>query len=164
MSADEIVETGIPLPRMAEVRAVTPLTLLVTWAEGARAGRTDRVDLAPVVETFRIFRPLRKNEALFATARLGDDGDTVVWAGDNLEMHAETIELLAEQTMSPQDFVAFLKRNRLTQDAAAAILGYSRRQIGYFTTTGPIPRVVALACKGYEAEQARQRVADTLRA
>ena len=161
MSADEIVETGIALPRIAEVRAVAPLTLLVTWAEGARAGRTDRVDLAPVVETFRIFRPLRKNEALFATARLGDDGDTVVWAGDNLEMHAETIKLLAEQTMSPQDFVAFLKRNRLTQDAAAAILGYSRRQIGYFTTAGPIPRVVALARKGYEAEQARQRVAGT---
>jgi len=163
MSANDIVDTGIPLPRMAEVRAVAPLTLLVSWAEGARAGRTDRVDLAPVVETFKIYRPLRRNDALFATACLGEDGDTVIWAGDNLEMHAETLESLAEQSMLPQDFVAFLKRNRLTQEAAATILGYSRRQIGYFTTTGPIPRVVALACKGYEAEQARGRVGHTVR-
>jgi hypothetical protein len=162
MSANEIVDTGVPLPRMAAVRAAAPLTLLVTWAEGARAGRTDRVDLAPIVETLKIFRPLRKDDALFATAHLGEDGDTVLWAGDNLEMHAETLESLAEQSMSPQDFVAFLKRNRLTQEAAAAILGYSRRQIGYFTTTGPIPRVVALACKGYEAEQAKGRVAGTV--
>lgn len=100
MSANEIVDTGMPLPRMDEVRAVAPLTLLVTWAEGARAGRTDRVDLARVVETFKIFRPLRKNEALFATARLAEDGDTVVWAGDNLEMHAETVERLAAQEMT----------------------------------------------------------------
>jgi hypothetical protein len=163
MSASERVDSGVPLPRMAEVRAVAPLTLLVSWVEGTRAGRTDMVDLAPVIETLKIFRPLRKNEALFATARLGEDGDTVVWAGDNLEMHAETVESLAEQAMSPQDFVAFLKRNRLTQEAAATILGYSRRQIGYFTTTGPIPRVVSLACKGYEAEQARQRITDTVR-
>jgi hypothetical protein len=164
MSANDVVDTGVPLPRMAEVRTAGPLTLMVTWAEGARAGRTDRVDLAPVIDTLKIFRPLRRNEALFATVRLGDQGDTVVWAGDNLEMHAETVELLAEQAMSPQDFIAFLKRNRLTQEAAAAILGYSRRQIGYFTTTGPIPRVVALACKGYEAEQLRTRTIDTLRA
>lgn len=100
MSANEIGGTGIPLPRMAEVRAVAPLTLLVTWAEGARAGRTDCLDLAPVIETFKSFRLLRKNESLFATARLGEAGDTVAWAGDNLEMHAEAIELLAEQTMS----------------------------------------------------------------
>jgi len=162
MSANDIVDTGIPLPRLAEVRAVAPLTLVVSWADGARAGRTDRIDLAPIVETLKIFRPLRRNDVLFATARLGEDGDTVVWAGDNLELHAETLESLAEQSMSPQDFVAFLKRNRLTQEAAATILGYSRRQIGYFTTTGPIPRVVALACKGYEAGQARQRMIGTV--
>jgi len=28
-----------------------------------------------------------------------------------------------------------------------------RRRVGTFTTTGPIPRVVALACKGYAFEQ-----------
>ena len=66
--------------------------------------------------------------------------------------------MLAEQSMSPQDFVGFMKRNELTQEAAAAILGYSRRQIGYFTTTGPIPRVVALACKGYEKEKIDEAV------
>jgi len=158
MSANDIVDTGIPLPRIGHVQAAAPLTLVVSWTEGSRAGRVDRIDLAPIINSFKIFRPLRKNEALFDTACLGDDGDTVVWDGPDLEMSAETIELLAEQTMSPDDFCAFLKRNDLTQDAAASILGYSRRQIGYFTTTGPIPRVVALACKGYESERIKERL------
>jgi hypothetical protein len=51
--------------------------------------------------------------------------------------------------MTPQDFIAFMERYDLTEEAVAAVLGYSRRQIGYFKTAGPIPRVVALACKGY---------------
>lgn len=152
MSANDIVDTGLPLPRLSAVRAAGALSLSVTWAEGTRAGRTETVDLAPVINTFKIFRPLRKDEALFGTARLGEDGDTVVWSGEDLELSAETLEALARQTMAPADFVAFMARHRLTQEAAASILGYSRRQIGYFTTTGPIPRVVAWACKGYEAE------------
>ena len=150
MSANDIEDTGTPLPRIANLRAASPLTLIVTWAEGSRAGCVDRIDLAPVINTYKIFRPLRKNQALFETAHLIEDGDVVAWNGADLELSAEAIEGLAEQIMTPQDFVAFMKRNNLTQEACAAILGYSRRQIGYYTTTGPIPRVVALACKGYE--------------
>jgi hypothetical protein len=154
MSANEIEHSGIVLPRIAKIIAVSPLTLVVKWEEGGkRAGRVDRVDLSPIINTYKIFRPLRKNEALFKTAHLIEDGDVVAWDGPDLELPAEAIESLAEQIMSPQDFVAFLKRNKLTQEAAAAILDYSRRQIGYFVTTGPIPRVVTLACKGYEAEK-----------
>lgn len=151
MSATDIEDTGVPLPRMSEVRALAPLSIAVTWAAGLRAGRTEVVDLSPVIGSYKIFRPLRKNEKLFATARLIEDGDAVAWDGDDLELSAEAIESLAEQSMSPEDFAAFMARNNLTLEAVAAILGYSRRQIGYYTTTGPIPRVVALACKGYEA-------------
>src|SRR5262245_2428187 len=66
-------------------------------------------------------------------------------------MPAELIEDIANEAMTPQDFVGFLRRNDLTQEAAAALLGYSRRQIENFVSTGLIPRVVALACFGYEA-------------
>jgi len=145
---------------MGDIRPASPLTLIVTWSEGHRAGQVDRIDLAPVINTYKIFRPLRKNETLFNTACLADDGSTVVWEGRDLELSAEAIELLAEQIMSPAEFTAFMKRNNLTEEAVAAILDYSRRQIGYFKTTGPIPRVVALACKGYEKEMLDEAMAN----
>jgi hypothetical protein len=147
---EDVIDTGIPLPRISNVRAAAPATLIVTWAEGRRAGQVDRIDIAPIINTYKIFRPLRKNQKLFKTAHLTDDGDVVTWAGDDLELSAEAIESVAEQIMTPTEFVAFMKRNKLTEEAIASILDYSRRQIGYFKTTGPIPRVVALACKGYE--------------
>jgi hypothetical protein len=152
MSANDIEHTGIPLPRIAHVDTWSPLTLVVTWAEGRRAGQVDRIDVAPIINTYKIFCPLRNDEDLFAMARVSEDGDSVIWAeNDDLELPAEALEELAEQTMTPQDFVAFMKRNNLTEEAVAAVLGYQRRQIGYYKSTGPIPRVVALACRGYEA-------------
>jgi len=53
--------------------------------------------------------------------------------------------------MSGDGFKAFLFRNHLTLDAAAAILGISRRQAADFAKDKPVPRLVALACAGYEA-------------
>jgi hypothetical protein len=94
---------------------------------------------------------------LFATAHLVEDGEVVAWDGPDLEMTAELIETLAQEAMTPEDFAQFLARNKLTHESAAALLGRSRRQIEYYLKRGPIPRVVALACFGYEALAARQR-------
>jgi hypothetical protein len=127
--------------------------LRVTWSEGARLGETQIVDLSPVIAAYKIYRALRNDDALFRTAHLTEGGDVVAWKGDDLEMTAELIQELAEQTMTPADFAKFLERNDLTQEAAAMILGRSRRQIGYYLTTGPIPRVVALACYGFETQK-----------
>lgn len=152
MSANDIgYNSGIPLPRIGRlVSTARPLGIVVEWANGFRTG-IETIDLSPIIYSYRIFRPLRNNQALFQTARLINDGDAVAWDGPDLELSAEAIEALAEQTMTPRDFVAFLERNNLSQKAVAAFFGYSRRQIGYYTTTGPIPRIVALACLGYEA-------------
>jgi hypothetical protein len=151
MSATEIEDTGTPLPRISEIRALPDFRLAIAWAEGSRRGRTDLVDLAPVIYTYKLYRPLRNNEELFQTARLVDDGNVVAWGDGRIDMSGELIEDIANETMTPQDFASFLERNGLTQEAAAALLGYSRRQIGNFVSIGPIPRVVALACYGYEA-------------
>jgi len=43
------------------------------------AGLVDRVDLSPIINSYKIFRPLRKNEARVETAHLIDDGDVVAW-------------------------------------------------------------------------------------
>src|SRR5215510_4243165 len=151
MSATEFQDTGVSLPRISEIRALPDFRLAIAWVKGSRTGRTEFVDLAPVINTYKLYRPLRNNEELFQTARLVDDGKVVEWGDGTIEMSAELIEDIANEAMTPQDFASFLQRNDLTQETAAALLGYSRRQIGNFASTGPIPRVVALACYGYEA-------------
>jgi hypothetical protein len=158
MSAtEEILDTGAPMARIARIRVIGPTTVEINWSEGARAGRTDVLDLTPLIGSYKVYRPLRGNVDLFATAHLIEDGDVVAWDGPDLEMTGELIETLAEQTMTPEDFGHFLARNNLTHEAAAALLGRSRRQIEYYLQRGPIPRIVALACFGYEALLARDR-------
>jgi hypothetical protein len=160
MNAIDMNET--PLPTIARIETRPGLSVSVTWADGARAGRTDEVDLSPVINSYKIFRPLRQNAALFNSAHLLEDGYVIAWDGDDLEMTADMVSQLAEQTMTPADFAEFLRVHQLTQAQAAAMLGRSRRQIGYYLKAGPIPRIVALACKGYAAERAetlKQRAA-----
>lgn len=153
MSASDIIDTGIFMPRVASVRPLPGTKVEVSWAAGNRAGKREVIDLAPIIGTYTIFRPLRNNDTLFGTVKVLENGSVIAWDGDDLELSADAVEALAEQTMTPAAFNAFMQRFNLTETAVAAILGYSRRQIGYFKTTGPIPRVVALACKGYEFEQ-----------
>jgi Protein of unknown function (DUF2442) len=156
MNASEMVDTGLPMARIASLRVIGPTSLEIGWAEGARAGRTDLVDVTPVIGTYKVYRQLRNDPKLFATAHLKDEGYVVAWDGFDIDMSAETIEALAEESMTPAEFAAFLDRNHLTQDAAAALLGRSRRQICYYLNPGPVPRVVALACVGYEALKHRK--------
>jgi hypothetical protein len=152
-----MLDTGIPAARIAAVRVAGSAALEIAWADGARAGRTDVVDVTPVIGTYKVFRPLRSNPKLFETAHLTDDGYAVAWDGFDVDMSAEVIETIAQESMSPTDFASFLDRNNLTQDAAAALLGRSRRQICYYLNPGPVPRVVALACVGYETLMKRHK-------
>ena len=66
------------------------------------------------------------------------------------------VERLAEEAMTGSEFKAFLRRRGLTYEAAAALLGRSRRQIGYYVAGSSklIPRLVALACFGLSAREA----------
>ena len=95
MSVTEMIDSGLAMPRLAALRVAGPSQLELVWAEGARAGRTETIDLAPLLGSYKIYRPLRSNAALFATARLSENGELVAWAGENLEMTAEMIEHLA---------------------------------------------------------------------
>jgi hypothetical protein len=155
MSENEFIDSGIPAPRIGGIRVGPDYHLEVTWDEGERAGRTDCVDLLPAISSYKFYRPLRNNEPLFATVRLADGGYAVEWGAHDIDMSAETLEVLARESMSSADFAEFLRRNNLTQQAAAIMLGRSRRQIGYYLNPGPVPRIVALACFGYEALRRR---------
>jgi hypothetical protein len=152
MSATEMIDTGNPMPRVADVRPVDAAQRLVrvTWAEGNRVGRTEIVDLSPLIDTHRFYTPLRDDSPLFDSVHLVDNGAAIAWGDDAIDMAAGSVERLAAETMSADDFRAFLRRNNLTQENAAKILGRSRRSIAAYANQGGIPRIVALACRGYE--------------
>jgi hypothetical protein len=150
MSANDIVDSGIELPRMASVQPLNDFVLKVRWSEGPRKGWEDLVDLSPAIFSYKVYRPLR-NEDVFAKAEIAEDGDAVAWGSEDLVMSADSIQSLAQESWTPAEFAAFLTRNRLTQVSAAALLGRSRRQIANYVSRGPIPRVVALACYGFES-------------
>jgi acyl dehydratase len=102
--AEDTIHVGEPLPRISGVRPVEGLAVAITWASGRRAGRTDVVDLAPVVKTLRFYRPLRHDAALFANVTVTEDGSALAWDGGRLDMAATTVERLAAETMSAEDF------------------------------------------------------------
>ena len=152
----DIVTVGDPMPRIAGVRHAHAHVISVTWADGLRKGMTENLDLAPIIMQYRIFQPLRTDVELFASVQLGEDGDTLAWDDGRIDMAATTVEWLAAESMTNAQFRSFLDRHGLTLDAAGAVLGISRRQVAYFAKDKPVPRLVALACAGYDAWQAQK--------
>jgi hypothetical protein len=143
-----------PMPCLGGVRAIDSSSVLVNWTEGVRAGRTEAINLLPLIDNFKLYEPLRRNEAMFSTVHVIEDGNAIAWGHNGeIDMAATSIERLAEEAMSADDFSAFLERNKLTHQGAASALGRSRRQIEYYLSKGVIPRIIALACFGYEARK-----------
>jgi len=159
MSGNDRVLAGEEMPRLRAIRPAQGLAVEVEWDRGPRSGRSERVDLSPVVMTLRVFRPLRNDRSLFERVRLLDDGTAIGWGEDDLEMSVLTLERLASESMDNAEFRRFLERHGLTLDGAAAVLGIGRRMAAYFAADRPIPRTVALACRGYEAALDRARTA-----
>ena len=141
------------LPRIVAVEAdKKPLTLRVRWDQGGES----RVDVSGLIETFRVYEPLRRSTKLFRQARVGEYGADVVWS-DEIDMSADTLWRLAQEqagvTMSPDAFRRWRERRAYTLDAAAHALGVSRRMVAYYEQgEKPIPRVVALATRGLDLD------------
>jgi len=139
------------LPRIVAVAAdKEPLTLRIRWEKA----EDSRVDVSGLVETFRIYEPLRRSPDLFATVRLGQHGADIVWS-DEIDMSADTLWRLTQEqtgaTMSACAFRRWRERKAYTLDAAARALGLSRRTVAYYEQGAkPIPRIVALATRGLE--------------
>ena len=95
MRPNEMADSGIPSARIAKIRVTGETLLAIDWAEGLRAGKSDEVDLSPAINSYKFYRPLRDNAALFATAHLIDDGYAVVWGGGEIDMSADMNEKLA---------------------------------------------------------------------
>jgi len=89
------IQIGEPMPRLGSVSASSGYEIRVSWVAGPRQGRTDTVDLAPVLLAYKFYRPLRENPGLLKTVRAIDDGAAIAWGDDDeLDMAATTVERL----------------------------------------------------------------------
>lgn len=144
------------LPIIKSVRAVPRSRRVeITWSDK----RKNLIDLAEFIADFGVFIPL-DNAAIFKGVTVGEDGREITWGGD-LSIAASTLRRLsAEQSPDATDaelFNAWMERNGLSATTAAEVLGVGRRTVIYYRTgQKPLPRVVGLACYGWE-KQHRQK-------
>ena len=142
------------LPRITAVAPGSkPVTLQIQWSTGDET----LIDVSGMINSFRIYAPLRQNPELFQQVRVGEHGADIVWT-DDLDMSNDTLWRLAREqsgaTMTADAFRRWRERRAYTLDAAAQALGLSRRMIAYYENgERPIPRVVALATRALEAAE-----------
>lgn len=141
-------------PAILAVRVVAPLTLELDWS----TKETLRVKLTAVVSKFKAFEPL-KTPALFTGVRVDEWGHALEWP-EGLDMGADRLyELCREQADLPtaSQFNAWMAQHHLSLTDAANALGMTRRMMTYYRTGArPIPKVVMLACKGWEVNAPRR--------
>jgi hypothetical protein len=150
---ETVVHIGEQMPRAGSVSHHGAYEIVVSWVSGPREREADIVDVAPVVLTHKLYRPLRDNPEMLKTVHIIEDGAAIAWGEDDaIDMAATTIERLAEETMDSADFRAWLARHKLTYDAASAQLGISRRLVAYYASKRNVPRYIALACRYLDSE------------
>jgi DNA-binding transcriptional regulator YiaG len=139
------------LPRIEAVSpGDKPLTLRVRWQKDGES----LIDVSGMIESFKVYAPLRHAPELFRKVRVGEQGTDVVWT-DEIDMSADTLwRLVQEQagaTMTPDEFRHWRERKAYTLDTAARALGISRRMVAYYEHGDrAIPRVVALATRALD--------------
>jgi hypothetical protein len=116
------------------------------------------VDIDRLLKRFKLYEPLR-TPRVFRQASVDNWGHAVVWPGD-IDIGADTLyELSREQAgeWGPEKFDDWMQRNGLSLTAAGEALDMTRRMIAHYRTgSRPIPRVVALACEGWEVRRRRR--------
>ena len=139
-------------PSVTAAKAIGPATLELTFG----TGETLPVRVAPLLRRFRVYAPIRQARA-FAKVRIDPWGHAVRWPG-GLDLDAGRLYELARSQAGewgPERFDRWMNDNGLSLSTAAAALGMTRRMIAHYRTgSRPIPRVVALACQGWELRRA----------
>jgi len=86
----------MPRKVLPRIRAATPdatsMTLRVRWDTGDE----NLIDVSGMVESFRLYAPLRQSPGLFRQVRVGEHGTDVVWT-DEIDMSADTFWRLAQE-------------------------------------------------------------------
>lgn len=142
-------------PNIQAVEAAGSKVVSITWI----SGKMDRVDLSPLVAELAGLTAL-DDETVFNAVIVGEDGWSLVWPS-GAEIGADTLWRMAREQAGEATpialFAEWRQRNRLSLSEAAQALGITRRMVSYYEAGSYlIPRMVGLACKGWEAEQGRR--------
>ena len=136
--------------RLESVKTGKGMALAAIYSDG----RVVQVDLSELAHRLKAFSPLEK-PAEFRTAKVTDFGWTLEWdCGASLDSD-RVIELALEQAGMAENvyFRRWQDANGLSLTDAANAIGLTRRTVSqYRTGARPVPRVVGLACKGWEVE------------
>lgn len=140
-------------PNIQAARVISPGLIELVWS----TGETLNANLADLPKRNTAFAKLA-DPAFFSKMERDDWGHGVGWPG-GLDLGADRLyELSREQAGLPtaSEFEAWMERNGLSLTVAAESLGMTRRMIAHYRTgSKPIPIVVGLACKGWEATHVR---------
>ena len=144
-------------PRLESVRALSDYRLQLVFRDGSAY----TVSLANSFDKFPGLEPLQ-DKAAFAKAQIIEsEGWTVEWPELDIQIGADTLWLDARAQNAVDEntrvFAQWRAENGLTLTQAAQALGMTPRTMSaYGTGSRPVPRYVALACKGWEVEHRRQ--------
>lgn len=145
--------------RIRTARALPGLRMALEFGDGFEA----IVDLAMLIEQSPALRPI-VTKATFEKLTVEEFGRSVLWGDEVADLAADNLRHLAvEQAggIGHERLAGWMHANALTQQAAADVLGLSRRMLNYYLSASkPIPKTVWLACVGLTARAALLDVAE----
>jgi predicted DNA-binding protein (UPF0251 family) len=137
--------------RLESVRPLSGMKMEIRYT----GGQLVEVDFSALADRFAVFARFRERK-FFEQATVADWGHTLEWPnGEGLDAD-RVMEMALEQSgrADTLEFRRWQDRNGLSLSAAAKAIGLSRRTVSqYRTGARRVPRTVALACKGWEAER-----------
>ncbi|MGK6314990.1 DUF2442 domain-containing protein [Neorhizobium sp. DT-125] len=131
------------MPRIAEATPLDGRKVRIVWD----SGEAKIVDLAPALESRRIYIPLRQDDALFTRMAVSEDRNALEWPGEDLEFSAVWLAALPSVTFDNRDFRNAMEKLGMSLDGMASALEISRRLVADYRKDKPIPRHVALATR-----------------
>ena len=149
------MSTTMKRPRLLAVEALDNYKLRLHFINGS----VYTVSMAEELEKTARLRLLKKPDVFKKAAIVEGEGWTVEWQDVDIQFCADILWLDAQAQNAPDEntriFAQWRARNGLSLADAAKALGMTPRTMSaYGSGKRPVPRYIALACKGWEAERA----------
>lgn len=143
-------------PRLAGIEVLERFRMRLTFV----GGQVYTLDFQRLFDESPGLARLRDPEVFATAALIEGEGWTVEWPELGIQIGADTLWLDAQAQSAPDEntrvFAQWRARHGLSLSQAAQALGMTPRTISaYGTGARPVPRYIALACKGWEAEHRR---------
>lgn len=144
------------LPTIKSARALEKHRVEIVWS----TGQVNQIDVAAALKAHRSLAPALKRPR-FATVTAGEWGHSLSWGGtegEEIEIGADAVWRMAREQSAGAiniDFPAWRAAHGLSLTEAARSLGLSRRAVAYYEAGAkPVPRIVALALRGFDVQTA----------